>query len=246
MLGEPRRNLLDKTGSFWDAAVGRIPVPPVAASLGVDVMEADLDLAFATPTRTSMEAFLSVSAASRYQVELEDCARSLLRQGHTQPGWCLIGLRANVPVARAALWAPAGESVPTNVVLIEVDWSEEHLATGRALLDGVHELASELGAESLCHSVDDPPASPQYQENGKARNRLMTSSGYELLGEGQRWRYAGPSHEEELPGGPLGSLPLREVREDTAMAKAFERAGYEPFGRRRVYRRALDGTGGSA
>jgi hypothetical protein len=192
-----------------------------------------------------MEAFLSVSAGSRYQTQLEDYLHSLLRQGHTRPGWCLIGLRANVPVARAALWAPARESVPTDIVLIEAAWGEEDLVTGRALLDGVHELAFDLGAEVLCHSVDDPPASPQYQENREARIRLMASAGYELLGDGQRWRYAGPSH-EELPGGPLRPRPLRKVREDTTMAQAFERAGYEQFGRRRTYRRALGGTGRSA
>jgi hypothetical protein len=82
-------------------------------------------LAFATPVGTSIEAFLDVSATSRYQVELGDYAHSLVQQGNTRPGWCLIGLEHNVPVARAALWAPAGESVPTDIVMIEADWNEE-------------------------------------------------------------------------------------------------------------------------
>jgi RimJ/RimL family protein N-acetyltransferase len=164
-----------------------------------------------------MEAFLSVSAASRHLVELESYAQSLLRQGHTRPGWCLIGLKAAVPVARAALWAPAGESVPTDIVMIEADWSEEDLVTGRALMDGVHELASYLGAEVLFHSVDSPPASPQYQENEEARNRLMTSAGYELLRDGLRWRYAGSSP-EELPAVPLDFRLLTEVGEEAFVA----------------------------
>src|SRR5262249_17046883 len=146
-------------------------------------------LAFANPVGPSMEAFLSVSAASRFQVELADYAESLVREGHTRPGWCLIGLRAGVPVARAALWAPRGESVPTDLVMIEADWSEENLAAGRALLESVHELASDLGSESLSHSLDDPPASPQYQENEDARARLLTSMDYGLLRDGLRWRY---------------------------------------------------------
>jgi hypothetical protein len=126
-------------------------------------------LAFATPVGTSIEAFLDVSATSRYQVELGDYAHSLVQQGNTRPGWCLIGLEHNVPVARAALWRHAGESVPTDIVMIEAHWSEEGLATGRALLDGLHELASGLGADELSHSVDSPPSSPQYQEDEKAR-----------------------------------------------------------------------------
>lgn len=183
-------------------------------------------LAFATPTGASMEAFLSVSAASRYQAELEGYVHSLVRQGHTRPGWCLIGLRANVPVARAALWAPPGESIPTDIVMIETDWSEEDLAAGQALLEGVHELASDLGAEVLSHSVDGPPASPQYQENEEARDRLMTSAGYELLRDGLRWRYADSSR-EELPAVPLDFRPLSEVGEEAfveALAATYQGA----------------------
>jgi RimJ/RimL family protein N-acetyltransferase len=181
-------------------------------------------LAFATPTGASMEAFLSVSAASRYQAELEAYVDSLVRQGHTRPGWCLIGLKAGVPVARAALWAPPGESAPTDVVLIEVDWSEEDLATGQAFLEAVHELASDLGAEVLCHSVDGPAGSPQYQENEEARVRLMASAGYELLRDGLRWRYAGSSR-AELPAASLDFRSLPEVGEG-AFVEAFA-ASYE-------------------
>jgi hypothetical protein len=64
-------------------------------------------LAFATPTGASMEPFLSVSAASWYQAEFEAYVDSLVRQGHTRPGWCLIGLKGGVPVARAAQWGAA-------------------------------------------------------------------------------------------------------------------------------------------
>jgi RimJ/RimL family protein N-acetyltransferase len=181
-------------------------------------------LAFATPTGASMEPFLSVSAASWYQAEFEAYVDSLVRQGHTRPGWCLIGLKGGVPVARAALWAPPGESVPTDVVLVEVDWSEEDLATGKALLEGVHELASDLGAEVLCHSVDGPAASPQYQENEEARVRLMASAGYELLRDGLRWRYA-DSWRAELPAASLDFRSMPEVGED-AFVEAFA-ATYE-------------------
>jgi RimJ/RimL family protein N-acetyltransferase len=184
-------------------------------------------LAFATPTGASVESFLSVSAASRYQVELEGYANSLLQQGHTRPGWCLIGLKDGVPVARAALWAPPGRSVPTDIVMIEADWSEDDLAGGRALMEGLHELASYLGAEVLSHSVDGPPTSPQYQENEEARDRLMTSAGYELLRDGLRWTYAGSSR-EELPAVTLDFRPLAEVGEEAfveALAATYTGTG---------------------
>ena len=88
-----------------------------------------------------MNAFLSVSVQSPYQQQLQDYAESLLRQECTTPAWCLLGLEAGAPVARAALWALPGRRVPTDIVLIETDWSEEDLSTGQALLARVHELA---------------------------------------------------------------------------------------------------------
>ena len=219
--------LHEGTGPFWDAVAGRIPSRPPAWPRRADLQAAASVsvLAFATPSGVSMESFLSVSARSRYQIELGGYAHSLLRQGHTRLGWCLVGLRANVPVARAALWAPPGGSVPTDIVMIDVDWGEEDLTTGRALLEGVHELASEFGAEVLFHSVDRPPGSPQYQENEEARVRLMSSAGYELLRDGLRWRYAGSSREEHAAAPSLVFRSLLEVGEEAfvkALAATYE------------------------
>jgi len=62
--------LHERTGPFWDAVAGRIPVPPAAASLGLEVIEADpengtIELAFeathgfTTPRGDVLEGFLA-------------------------------------------------------------------------------------------------------------------------------------------------------------------------------------------
>ena len=150
-------------------------------------------IAFTTSAAASLEAFLSVSATSRYQPQLREYAESLLRKECTKPGWCVVGLQAGAPVARAALWALPGQAVPTDVVLIDADWSDSRLSAGQALLASVHEFARDLGAETLRHSIDSPSGAPQYQEAEDARIRLLTKSGYELLRDGLRWKYSGSS-----------------------------------------------------
>jgi RimJ/RimL family protein N-acetyltransferase len=172
---------------------------------------------FVTAEEASMDAFLSVSAASPYQPQLRDYAESLLRQKCTRPDCCVLGLAAGAPVARAALWTPPAQPVPTDVVLIETDWSEEELSTGHALLARMHELAAELGADGLSHSVDSPPAAPQYQEKEEARIRLLAGSGYELLRDGLRWTYSS-STSGESPPRRLTFRPLPEVGEDAFVA----------------------------
>ena len=168
-------------------------------------------LTFVTAEEASLDAFLSVSEGSRHQEPLRDYAESLVRQQCTTPGWCVIGLRGGKPTARAALWALPKLPVPTDIVLIDAEWSEADLPVGRELLARVHELAGELGAVGLSHSLDSPPQAPQYQENEDARIRLLEASGYGLLRDGLRWTYSGGAASREKPS--VQSLAFRTVSE---------------------------------
>jgi RimJ/RimL family protein N-acetyltransferase len=182
-------------------------------------------IAFLTVEEESLDAFLSTSADSPYQQQLQDYAESLLQQECTRPDWCLLALQAGAPVARAALWAMPRQRVPTDVVLIDTDWDEEKLATGQAVLARVHELAARLGADALSHSVDSPPGAPQYQDNAEARIRLLEGAGYELLRDGLRWTYAGSASQRARPGYSLDFRPLPDVGADAfvnAIAATYE------------------------
>lgn len=167
-------------------------------------------LAVETAEQASLEAFLAVSAGSRYQQELREYTQSLLEQRCTRPDWCVLARDEDAPVARAALWSLPGRAMPTDLVLIDTDWSDDELSAGRAVLSRAHELGGALGADVLSHSVDSPPAAPQYQENGEARIRLLTGSGYELVRDGLRWRYLASSpparHEASLAFRPLSEV----------------------------------------
>jgi RimJ/RimL family protein N-acetyltransferase len=182
-------------------------------------------LEFVTAEEASLEEFLSVSAASPFQEQLTDYAESLIRQRYTKPEWFLLGLAEGAPAARGALWAFPGEAVPRDLVLIETDWSDEGLGAGEALLRRLHELASALGANELTHSVDSPPAAPQYQEHEEARVRLLKQAGYELLRDGLRWRYSGAAGDESREEHPLEFRTLSDVGEETfveAIAATYE------------------------
>jgi ribosomal protein S18 acetylase RimI-like enzyme len=173
---------------------------------------------FVTAEDASMDAFLSVSAASPFERQLQEYAESLLRQGCTRPEWCVLGTEEGAPVARAALWSMPGEPVPTDVVLIDTDWSQEDLSAGQAVLSRVHTLAADLGAESLGHSVDSPPGAPQYQDHEEARIRLLAESGYELLRDGLRWIFSSSSAGEGTPPQRLSYRALPELGEETFVA----------------------------
>jgi ribosomal protein S18 acetylase RimI-like enzyme len=174
----------------------------------------------------SLDAFLSVSAASPHQEQLREYTESLLQRRSTRPGWCVLGLESGVPVARAALWALPDETVPTDVVLIDLlDWNDPELAAGHALMTRVHEAANNLGAGALRHHVDSPPRAPQYQDNESARVRLMTEAGYALLRDGLRWRCTPSPALEPRQESLLTFRALPEVGEEVfveAIATTYE------------------------
>jgi hypothetical protein len=197
----------------------------VAASAGRPARWGELMLTFVSAQEASMEAFLSLSAASRYQGLSRGYADSLLRQGCTRPAWCVVGLEAGVPVARAALWSTPDRSIPTDVVLIEVNWGDRDLADGMALLNQLHERARALGADVLMHSVDAPPRAPQHQEDEEARIRFLKGSGYELLWAGLPWSFTASTARGPAEDPSLAFRSLAEVGEDAfveTMASTYE------------------------
>jgi ribosomal protein S18 acetylase RimI-like enzyme len=166
-----------------------------------------------TADEASLEAFLAVSARSRFQQQLRDYADALLRQRSTRPEWCVVGFSSRTPVARAALWALPNEGVPSDVVMIDADWHEPELAGGRAVLEHLHELAAAHGAQQLHHHIDTPPGPPQYQEDESARARLLSEAGYGLLRDGLRWRSTtSPAQGQPQPALAFRGLP--EVGDD--------------------------------
>jgi RimJ/RimL family protein N-acetyltransferase len=181
-------------------------------------------LAFLTADQASIEPFLAASDGSPHQRERRAYLETLVAQRCTSPGWCVVGLDGEVPVARAALWALPGGTVPSHIVLIDTDWADEELTAGRALMSDLHERARGLGAHALEHTVDSPAVAPQYQEHADARIRLLEVAGYELLRDGLRWLRSTPAPAPADDDGPLRFRSLSEVGEEAfvdAIAATF-------------------------
>jgi ribosomal protein S18 acetylase RimI-like enzyme len=182
-------------------------------------------LSFRTADESSLESFLSVSAASRYQHELEEYCATLLRRRSTKPSWCVVAVDSERPAARAAFWAMPDQAIPSDLVLIHTDWSDPMLANGRALLSHLHERAAGLGSKALQHHVDNPPGPPQYQEDESTRVRLLTESGYDLLRDGLRWLHMTSALHQAQPESTLVFRGLPEVGEHAfvdAIAATYE------------------------
>lgn len=172
----------------------------------------------------------------------EDYLQTLLEQRCTRPEWFV-----DDGDSSAVLWSLPGGDVPSNVVLIETDWSDDALTAARSLMARVHELAAQLGAEELGHTIDSPPVAPQHQAHPEARVRLLEATGYELVRDGLRWLLPSP---KEADDGPLSFRTIAEVGDEAfvdAIAATFEGTpdaeltlDVEQHGARDAARRYLD------
>jgi RimJ/RimL family protein N-acetyltransferase len=143
---------------------------------------------------------------------------TLLEQRCTRPEWFVVDGES-----QAVLWSLPGGEVPSDVVLIETDWSDDALVAGRSLMARVDALAARLGAVELGHTIDSPPVAPQHQDHPEARVRLLEATGYEMVRDGLRWVL--PSPRDAGDDGPLTFRTLSEVGEDAfvdAIAATFE------------------------
>ena len=144
--------------------------------------------------------------------------QTLLEQRCTRPEWFVCAGDSS-----AVLWSLPGADVPSNVVLIQTDWSDGELAEGRSLMARVHELASRLGAGELGHTIDSPPVAPQHQDHAEARVRLLEATGYEMVRDGLRWLLLSPS--ADAGDGPLTFRTIAEAGQDAyadAIAVTFQ------------------------
>jgi ribosomal protein S18 acetylase RimI-like enzyme len=186
----------------------------------------DDPLIFTTAGEASMDVFLSVTADSPNQDKLSAYVEDLIARRCTRLNWCVVGTSGGAAVNRAAFWSMPDRTVPTDLVLIDGDWSEDGGASARALLGHMHERARGLGADQLTHHVDEPVGPPQYQDHAAARIRLLETCGYELLRDGLRWLFTSSSRRAEASRPEaLSFRTLPEVGEE-AFLKAFA-ATYE-------------------
>ena len=185
-------------------------------------------LALATVAEASQEAFLSVSDASPYRAELREYADSLLRQQRTKPEWCLLGSEAGEPVARAALWSIKPDAAPTDIVLIDADWSDEDLSNGRELMAAIHDLARSSGADALSHSRRRARREPpQYQDHAEGPHPAPRwNQGTSCFATGSAGQYAASASYGDRGRKARSSFArLPEVGEDAfveALASTYE------------------------
>lgn len=157
------------------------------------------------------------SPLAERNAEVRRYLAGLFERGCTRAEWCFTGTTAESGVTSAVLWAMPGADVPAAIVLLELDWAALTARRGLAVLTELTEVARSYGTRELHHVIDVPAAAPQFQEHPEARERVLTTAGFTLVREAQRWRR---TTDLEPPPEPtaLTFRPIGEVGRDQYVA----------------------------
>jgi RimJ/RimL family protein N-acetyltransferase len=161
-----------------------------------------------------LHVFIDAAGSPDHRSEVEQYLDRMFAAGSMRPEWCFVAEEGDRPVGRVAFWTLPGMEEPFALVLLDIDWEDDHTTVGTRLLIYSLDAARALGAEEIEHVIDDPPIRPQFQHHADRRIELLESVGFSLRRETSRFERRGT----EPPTEP-GRLVFRTLEE----------VGKEPF-----------------
>ena len=173
-----------------------------------------------TVSLEDIDRFVEAAGFPDHRMEVERYLERMFAAGSMRPEWCFVAQEGDVPVGRVAFWTLPGMEVPFALVLLDVDWENDHAAVGERLLRYALDAARALGAEDIEHVIDDPPIPPQFQHQAQRRIELLKDTGFDLRRETGRYEWRGTAPPTDP--GRLSFLALEEVGKE-AFIEAMER-----------------------
>lgn len=166
-----------------------------------------------------LPAFVATATPAEHVEAVSLYVRDLLSKGAMRTDWCYLLLEEGRPVGRVAFWTLPGSPRPSDLVLLDLAWADEHARTyGTALLGYAARMARTLGTGELDHVLDMPAQWPQWQHHLERRVALLEDCGFILRRETYRFeldpRRSAP-RTGKTASAALTFRPLRKVGKDS-------------------------------
>ena len=174
--------------------------------------------------------FAAVSTRAEDVDTIHSYLRRLLEQGSSYYDWCFVVEEGIQPLGRIAYWTSSPDGTPSDVILLDVPWTENFLSIGTQLLHETAQIMRQHGATDLGHVLDLPPRPPQWQHGPEQRHTLLTHVGFIVIRETRRfaWRAGtlvphGPHHLVFRPLPDIGEAVFLDVLEQVMSAALDQR-----------------------
>jgi len=164
-----------------------------------------------------LDRFVEAGGLPQHHEEVRQYVENMFRAGSMRPEWCFVlEDEGQLLLGRVALWTLPGMEYPLDLVLLDLRWEQDYLASGAVLLRQVLEKAQALGAHEVGHILDAPPMRPQWQYRQDERVALLERAGFTMERETTRFEWRDGNAPPFVPG-RLVFRSLDEVGEDASV-----------------------------
>lgn len=134
-----------------------------------------------------LAAFVALHTPAEHIPALRDYVDKMLSRGSMQIERCFVVEDAGQLLGRLAYWTLPSIGVPHDIVLLDLPWTEDYLASGTPLLQDTLAAMRKIGAGDIGHALDVPAMWPQWQHFPEARHTLLSHVGFTIERETRRF-----------------------------------------------------------
>lgn len=135
--------------------------------------------------------FLSIGTSHEHLGDIKKYVNELLEFGCTRLEWCYVLENNGDFLGRFIFWSLPKLDKPLDMVLLDLDWSnEKYLELGTLFLEKTKDISKDLSIANLGYVLDSPAQYPQWQEHFNKRSKLLETSGFKVSRKTKRFTYS--------------------------------------------------------
>src|SRR5262245_27766185 len=160
-------------------------------------------------TSDEVAAFVALTPTPEHHQSIQQYLERMFVQGAMRIDWCFVAEEDGHFLGRLAYWAAPKTGIPSDILFFDLPWEQDYRAVGTQLFLASLPPMRTLGARALGYVLDSPSQSPQWQAFPQQRHHLLSSLGFQIVRDTNRFARDLTS----MPEPVLGRLFYRSLPE---------------------------------
>ena len=195
-------------------------------------------------TSDELVGFVALTPHPEHSQPIREYLERMFVQGAMRIDWCFVAEADGHFLGRLAYWASPKTGIPTDILFFDLPWEHDYRTIGTQLFRASLPSMRTLGATALGYVLDSPSQSPQWQAFPEQRHQLLSSLGFQIVRDTNRFAHDLMPMREPVVG-RLFYRGLPDVSTD-AFVTAIERVSIGTLDQLIQQQRTTNGAEGAA
>jgi hypothetical protein len=134
-------------------------------------------------------ALVVLTAHPEHALSIQQYLERMFVQGAMPIDWCFVTEADGHFLGRLAYWAPPTTGIPSDILFLDLPWEDDYRVIGTQLFLESLPAMRTLGATAISYVLDSPPQSPQWQAFPVQRHHLLSSFGFQIVRDTNRFAH---------------------------------------------------------